>query len=175
MEPIDAITALGRLLRDGRLRDAYATEPRGTLGELGVVEAERHALLSLDPASLEFQAQILLRKRFETISRLVPLTLANLGERGWPLFAEYARSRWPGGKTPALEDVDQFTRRLRETNPQALSMSEQNRLRFALSRASLSVCFALDLPFRGRRRAGLQVFVRRQAGPWRELVLHLAF
>src|SRR5947209_20154994 len=76
----DFITTLGRLLRDGNLRDAFAANAAATADFLGLSDAERSAFLSLKPDDLEFQARVLLRKRFEAVQRLLPLTCASLGE-----------------------------------------------------------------------------------------------
>src|SRR6266404_7131046 len=84
-----------RLLRDGPLRDAYARDPLRTAECLGVPMEDRPELIALRPEDLEFQAEVLLRKRFEAISRLVPQTIANAGARGWLLFSAYAREIWP--------------------------------------------------------------------------------
>ena len=172
--PLDSITALGRLLRDGPLRDAYAAAPLRTLEALGVAAEDRGPLLDLDPAGLETQARVLLRKRFDAVSRLIPATLANLGELAWPSFAEYARAFWPAGPASTLEDGEAFSRRLCGTHPHAVSRSDQNRLRFARQGKRVGLHFARDLPFRGGRRAGLQLLWRRPSGQWRELALHLA-
>src|SRR5437868_1509450 len=86
VDQIDFVTAFGRLLRDGSLRDAYAQDPLRTTECLGMRAEDRPALLGLNPEHLELQAEVLLRKRFDALSRLIPRTIENAGERAWPLF-----------------------------------------------------------------------------------------
>src|SRR6516164_7853612 len=108
VDKIDFITAFGRLLRDGSLRDAYAKDRLGTADRMGVAIEERPVWLALNQADLEFQAEVLLRKRFETVSRLIPQTISNAGARAWPLFADYARKIWPDAEPLEVDDAKQF-------------------------------------------------------------------
>src|SRR5262245_61787810 len=131
MEQIDFTTALGRLLRDGALRDAFHSAPLSAIQSLNVFEAECPSLLNLNPVDLEFQAQILLRKRFEAVARLLPQTCSNLGVSAWPAFAEYARDYWPEGQLNPSYDAQSFADRLLSRG-EPVCIAERNRLRFAL-------------------------------------------
>ena len=64
MAAIDFITALGRVLQDGALRDAFALDPLALARRLDLRERDQPLFLQLDPADLEFQARVLVRKRF---------------------------------------------------------------------------------------------------------------
>src|SRR5262245_20399288 len=66
----DFTTAFARLLRDGPLRDAYARDPHSALDALDLDPSERAALVTIGPQDLELQAEVFLRKRFESLSRL---------------------------------------------------------------------------------------------------------
>ena len=174
MSQIDYITALGRLLRDGQLRDAYATQPAQTIQTLDVAASERAALLNLSPEDLEAQAQVLLRKRFEIISKLIPQTCANLGHHAWPLFAEYARSSWPSGAAAEVVDADRFCRFLLTARQLSVSRSEKNRINFCLGKKKMAIHSATDLLIRNRPRKGIQVFLRRNPSTWSEYVIYFA-
>jgi len=169
----DFITAFARLLRDGPLRDAFRREPQRASELLEIEPSECTALLAIDPADLEFQAEVLLRKRFESVSRVIPLTIANAGQRAWRWFAEYGRACWPAGENPGLEDARGFCSYLEGRSPYSVSLSERNRLRFATDTALAAIHIVPDLPLRNRRRHGLQIFLRLSGGRWREV--HLRF
>jgi hypothetical protein len=169
----DFITAFGRLLRDGPLRDAFRREPQCALELLDVEPSGRTALLAIDPADLEFQAEVLLCKRFESVSRVIPLTIANAGPRAWRWFAEYSRACWPAGENPGLEDARGFCSYLDGRSPSLVCASERNRVRFTTGTALAAVHIVPDLLLRNRRRHGLQIFLRRSDGRWREV--HLLF
>ena len=88
---MDLITTLGRLLHDGGLRDEFAARPKIVLERLNVRAADRPALLAFSTSDLEFQARVLLVKRFNMIQPLIPRTLANLGVGARPAFLAFAR------------------------------------------------------------------------------------
>jgi hypothetical protein len=61
---IDFTRALGRLLTDSNLRDAFARSPGETARRLSVGEADRDSFVALDPNALELQARLVrARKR----------------------------------------------------------------------------------------------------------------
>src|SRR5687767_8469200 len=95
---IDFVTALGRVLCNGGLRDAFATDLVAVVWQIGLRESDRQAFLQLWPADLEFQANILLRKRFDVIRRTLPRTCRNLGRDAWLEFQPFARPSRPLGK-----------------------------------------------------------------------------
>ena len=173
MHKIDFITAFGRLLRDGSLRDAYAKDPFSTADSLGVAIEERPAWLALNQDDLEFQAEVLLRKRFEAVSRLIPQTVANAGARAWPLFAEYARKIWPDADPPEVDDANRFCIRLDSMPDSFVPADERNRVRFAAGNASFAVHFVPNASVRNRRRPCLQIFLRTTGQAWREVLLYI--
>jgi hypothetical protein len=167
----DFITAFGQLLRDGPLRDAFRREPQRALDLLDLEPSGRTALLAVNPADLEFQAEVLLRKRFESVSRVVPLTITNAGQRAWGWFAEYGRTCWPTGENPGFEDARGFCSYLDGKSPSSVCASERNCLRFAAGTALVAIHMVPDLLLRNRRRHGLQIFLRRSDARWREIRL----
>ena len=92
MVEIDFVTALGRLLRDGNLRAAFTANPQGIANQINLRAHDCLLFVKLIPADLEFQAHILLRKRFELVQQLLPETGRRTGEHFWNLFYEYART-----------------------------------------------------------------------------------
>ena len=173
MSAIDFQLAFGRLLRDGRLRDRFASEPALAASLLGVTAASAEILRALNGADLEFQARVLLRKRSELVQRLMPRTFAALDVRAWPVFLAYARTFWPEEPNAALRDAAGFCRHLERTEPGVLSDTERNRMRFALTRGRLAIHFVRDLPIRGRLRRGLQTLLRLRGDRLDERGLYL--
>lgn len=174
MAEIDFITALGRLLRDGNLRDAFATNPQAVAIQINLRRADWPAFLQLAPADLEFQAHILLRKRLELVRPLLPETARRLGGNFWPQFHEYARNHWPDEPRAALQDALQFCARLRQS-PQTVSESEWNRLWFARSKKHLAVCGRWRETVRGKTHPQLQIFFRGRTQRWREFIFRFGF
>ena len=173
MNEIDTITALGRLLRDGRLRDAFAADPAAVSERLAVRSADRAALAGLAISGLEAQARTLLRKRFDALSHFIPATLARLRADGWRQFQEYARNYWPIGATWEMQDACAFCEYCRVACPAAFSRAEHNRLRFVLGDRTWAMHFTADLPQCIGLRPGLQILIRRRFGRTREV--HLTF
>ena len=168
MAEIDFITALGRLLRDGNLRDVYAAQPDTVAARLDLRPEDRPAFRQLVPEDVEFQARILLRKRFDLVRRFLPDTERRLGEKAWPLFLDYARVNWPAEPRATLRDAGQFCRRLRQQQPSLVSQSEWNRLRFALSEKSFAIHWQLRGEAGGTVRPRVQIFYRGRSRRWRE-------
>jgi hypothetical protein len=168
---IDFATALARLLRDKSLRDAFATNPLLLARQLNVNHADLRVLASLPPADLEFQANVLLRKRYNVIKRLLPVTCARLGGRAWQSFKEYARGHWPQHVPMALYDARAFCNYLGARYPDVLSRSELNRIRFAGSNRLFSLSFVPDAPRGQRTHFGLQLLLRSGRDGWRELAI----
>src|SRR4051812_929882 len=75
---IDFSTALGRLLRDAALREQFARDPALVAALLQVRDGERAEFAALSPEEIEVQATILLRKRFDAVRRLIPVTMERL-------------------------------------------------------------------------------------------------
>lgn len=170
---MDLITALGRLLHDGRLRDAFAAAPNDVMERLGVRAADRRSLLAISPVELECQAKVLLRKRFDAIAHFIPETISILGERAWPAFQDYGRQYWPEGANKELQDVTQFMRHCTRLYRNDVSVRELNKLAFISSRRLAGLHWVNDLPFRNRKCRGLQILIRRN-GRCSETILLLA-
>ena len=167
---IDFITALGRLLRDGNLRDAFAVDPATVAAQMHLRRTDLPAFLQLIPDDLEFQARILLRKRFDLIRPLLPETTRRLGDQGWTLFLDYGRATWPTEPRAGLQDAFQFCQRLNQLTPEIVSKSEWNRLRFALSEKHLAIRWHSLESVRGKARPMMQLFYRGRSQRWQELV-----
>ena len=173
MTEIDFITALGRLLRDGSLRDAFAVNPEAVAAQMNLRGNDKQPFLQLIPEDLEFQARILLRKRFELVRPLMPETLRRLGENCWLHFFEYARTNWPTESRAALQDAFQFCQRLVQQTPEAVSESEWSRLQFALSEKHLAIRWYLLETICGKARPMIQIFCRGRSLKWRECLFTL--
>jgi hypothetical protein len=168
---IDFAMALSRLLRDGSLRDAFAADPIRLTRGLGVSDDAFQALVSLSPAELEIQANVLLRKRFDEVRRLLPVTCSRIGKVAWSSFKEYARRHWPQQVPMVLSDAQAFCVFLRVHNPQALCRSEANRVVFAGSDKRFSLSLVPDLPRREQTHFGIQLLLRSGRHGWRELAI----
>jgi hypothetical protein len=171
LSEIDFIHAFSRLLGDGALRAEFAKNPAAVAERLGVQARERGAFVNLDPEEVEFQALVLLHKRFDVVRRLIPSTCATLSEDAWALFAEYACNCQPGLDFRDAHDFCQF---VLTKFPAAVSRSELNRLRFGLGQKSLAVHFVRDLRINERVRCGLQLLIRGRRSAWREDAIYFS-
>ena len=169
MAAIDFATALARLLRDGSLRDAFAADSIQWTRELDVSDEDFQALVSLSLAELEVQANVLLRKRFDEVRRLLPVTCSRIGKVAWSCFKEYARRHWPQQVPMALSDAQAFCIFLRVHNPQILCRSEENRVVFAGSDKRFGLSLVPDLPRREQTHFG--TLFRSGRHGWRELAI----
>jgi len=170
---IDFITALGRLLRDGLLRDAFAVNPKAAATTVRLRRADLKAWQNLVPEDLEFQAAVLLRKRLDLVKFFAPETCRQIGENLWPAFEKYGRTNWPNEHLPKSNDALQFCRHLREETAQQVSISEWNRLSFANSHRYFSLHW-VRLPVKGgKSRPGFQLFLRGPEQRWWEFLFHL--
>ena len=170
---IDFVTAFGRLLCDGGLRDAFAADPIAVVAQIRLRESDCAMFLQLRPSDLEFQARILLRKRFVLVRQALPRTCQNLGDDAWPEFQRYGRPGGPTGKEMITEDAVGFCQHLRQIRPAALCAVETNRFRFAQRRRAFAFHFVMAMGSRGSRRPAVQVFLRRQPGRWHEWLVYL--
>lgn len=169
MPATDFITAFGRLLRDGALRDEFARQPEVVARRLNIAEGERPALLRLIPEEVEIQAHVLLRKRLDVVRRVIPETCRRLQQGEWPVFLEFGRAQWPGEGEPAGGDAHEFCRHLRRTNPECVNAAEWHRLEFAFSQRRFSIHRIGLQP--GDRRTAIQIFIRWHRRRWREFQL----
>jgi len=132
---VDFLTALGRLLRDAKLREDFARDAALAAEQIGVAETDRAAFERLDVIGLEAQATVLMRKRYRTAQRRLPRTCAGLNQRTWPSFANYARGAWPASEaTDALAFAEWLLAR-----GDAVDIEEINRLRFSLGTRRIAI------------------------------------
>ena len=170
---IDFITAFGRLLRDGNLRDLFALNPQHAAEQIQLRPVDHPAWLQLVPEEVEFQAGILLRKRLDLVKIFAPETSRRLGAKLWPAFYEYARVSWPPEGSARISDAFHFYRHLKEKQPEAVVAMEWNRLAFVSSnrRAALHL-IKIPASRRGPRR-GLQLLIRGKDQIRREYFVYL--
>ena len=171
MAEIDFITAFGRLLRDGKLRDEFAQDPLAVAKRIQLRPAELTAWQQLIPADVEFQAAVLLRKRLALVKFYLPETSQRLGEELWPTFQRYARQHWPGEANAKLHDAFRFCQQLRQQQPTAVVAVEWNRLQVALTKHGLAF-YPAQLRVRGKNRRGIQLLLRSRR-QMREYFFHL--
>jgi hypothetical protein len=174
MPAADLIATLGRLLQDGALRDALAADPRALLARLGVSECDHLALLQLAPDDLEFQACVLLRKRFDNLRHVLPGTCSRLGQEAWPAFHRYARVSWPSGQDPITLDAHEFCRYLERRHPGRVCDAEWHRVEFARSKKRLALQWLRRANILENPRPALQIFFRAHNGHWREMLIYFS-
>lgn len=172
MVAIDFITAFGRLLRDGAMRDAFAANPRALAAQLNLCASDCAALSQLIPADLEFQAGVLIRKRLDSVRRIIPETCRLLGAETWPTFHAYARTSWPPREHSAAHDAHGFCRHLQHHQPNSLCEAELNRLRFVLSQDRFSIHFIRHKGKRNKSQPALQLILRFGRQRWREITFY---
>ena len=172
MQAADFITVFGRLLRDGVMRDAFAADARALAAQLNLREQDYEALAQLVPADLEFQANVLLGKRFEVVGRMIPETCRRLGAEAWPVFRAYGRTHWPASEQSATHDAHDFCRHLQQQQPNPNCKAEVNRLRFALSETRFAVHFIARERLGNRATPALQLLFRFRRQRWRETMIY---
>lgn len=166
MGEIDFVTALGRLLHDGRLREAFREDRTRVVEALNVRAADCRAVLALAVDEVEFQARLLLRKRLNAIQRFIPITCKQLGDGLWTTFVDY--SNGISSPSSATADAYCFSKYVAEAVPAAMCSSEVNRLRFATGRSRFCVRFTPDAGASMLGGRALQVFVRWSDSGWKE-------
>jgi hypothetical protein len=171
---IDFITALGQLLSDGALRDALAADPQAVAARLNLRESDHAALVQLVPADLEFQANVLMRKRFNLVSQYIPETCRSLGAETWPLFQAYARRHGLARESSAASDAHDFCQELRQHRPGGVSQAEWNRLSFAFSQRRFALHLIRRRPARWQSQRALQLFLRLGRQHWREMTFYVS-
>jgi len=171
---VDFTTALGRLLRDPKLRAAFRRDPHAAAARLGIRDSDREAVAALDADGVEAQARTLLEKRLHEVATLLPLTFARLGPEGSRRFLEHAQAEWPEGHTRHLEDAASFGGLLEVGGDRRLCRAELNRVRFALGRSRFSVRAVRGVPLGGRFRLAVQVLWQSRTRTPKERFLYLA-
>lgn len=172
MAAIDFITAFGKLLHDGRLRERFAHDAARLAESLDIRPADRAQFCGLVADDVEFQAKVLLRKRFALVSPAFPLTCSRLENAGSLDFFRFARSYVPPLHHSVLHDRAGFAAFLRRERPTSLCPGEANRAQFAAGQNVFFVRFVPSLlPTEKQRRRwppGLQVFFRMRSGECHE-------
>ena len=173
MPAIDFITAFGRLLREGSLRDAFVVNPQAVVARLNLTDDQRVALLQLIPEDLEFQARVLLRKRLDIVRRIVPKSCRRLGMDEWKLFNEYARSRWDKETDTPVRDAYYFCCHIEQTGPHAVEPAEWNRLRFLLGGKRFVTSFVRRNSCGITQWPALQILIRGHRNRRHEFILSI--
>ena len=173
MAGIDFITALGRVLQDGALRDAFAADPPAMARRIGLRGGDELDFARLNPADLERQACVLLRKRFDVVRPALPRTIEKLGDEAWPVFQHYARTHWPAGMNRLAKDAFAFCQHLLQSHPRCLCPLERNRARFACRQCRFAAHWIAALPAGGKRRPGAQFLLRLHSDRWHEWIVWL--
>lgn len=169
----DFVTALGRLLQSGPLRDAFTADRQALAHEMKLSAEDRAAFFQLVPDELEAQAVVLLRKRFDLVRCALPLTSAALGEQAWPEFRSYARVKWPTDTRAVVQDALGFCVHLREVRADAICPREWHRLKFLHGGARLAIRYVHAARSANRERGGVQILFRWRAARWHEWWLYL--
>jgi hypothetical protein len=172
MPAIDFITALGRLLHDGALRDAFASDSAALMHQLELREPDRALFLQLVPADLEFQARVLMRKRFDLVRRALPRTCAALGEDAWLEFVNFARPRVSTPESSIARDAIGFGEHVRRIRAGCICEVECARAAFAGGRRRFAIRVATVFGARKRRVPCLQIFFRPRAAKWHEWMFY---
>ncbi len=105
---MDAVEALARLLSDSTLRERFCETKELVARQLCADESDIGILLSVDPAGLRRQADLLIAKRTRAVFALVPNSLSGRHK----LFVEFAGGHWPEGHRRHDVDAWLFLREL---------------------------------------------------------------
>jgi hypothetical protein len=167
---IDLVTALGRLLSNGALRDALADDASLVATNINLRREDQPALLQLVPDELEFQACVLLRKRLEGVRKLAPQTCDALGDELWSVFHRYARNRPPSGEYSVVRDAYGFCHFLETIPLKTGCASELNRLRFVLNRKRLAIHCLRRTKQNQQVAPAVQLLLRHRSGGWKEFL-----
>lgn len=101
-------SAVARLLTDRELLQHFRAAPYRAAQRVGVSSHDLHTFVRMDADELYRQANALVDKRWHETSKLIPLTVAQLGREGRQLFHYYAHSYWPVGHRRHALDALKF-------------------------------------------------------------------
>ena len=116
----------------------------------------------MDPSELDRQAEALINKRLQEVSRLLPQTMYDLTQPETALFADFAAQFSPTGHERNLTDAYEFCRYLKKHTHETVCRSEMNWVRFLRSRRLCSVHFVRDLMVGGKPCRAIQFFYRKR-------------
>lgn len=162
------VSLLARLLSDGALRQQFIAQRQVFLDSVNLSAGERQMFEQIDTAQLHTQAELLIKKRFREINKIIPLTLRKLGKGAYGLFSEYAEHHWPDSHRRHEQDAASFCAYLIQS-AKTLNQSEWNRMRFVLKRRRWGLGVASDARVRGRATVVMQLLLRYKNRPreWR--------
>ena len=144
MTEIDFITAFGRLLRDGKLRDLFAASPQAAAVQVRLQRTDWPAWQQLVPADVEFQATVLLRKRLDLVKFFAPETCRRMGGQLWSAFHDFARAGWPAEGSAKISDAFLFCRHLRRQGAKAVRRFRMEPLGFRPVKSPVSLALGSD-------------------------------
>ncbi len=175
MVATDFIIGFGRLLRDGNLRDIFAVNPRAAAEQIQLMPADFPAWSQLISEDVEFQADVLLRKRLDLVKFFAPEMSRRLGKNLWPAFHQYSRTSWPPTGSAKISDAIHFFQHLKQSHPTIIVASEWNRLAFAFSKQKAALHWIKMANPKGKTRHGLQFLYHGRNKRWMEFFFHLGF
>lgn len=166
MSQLDAVSVLGRLLKDRMLRMRFADDRKSVIHELGITESDTGFFHGLDLRQLDSQADSLIRKRAAEVARLIPSTWACLGS-GHEIPSEFRQyvneADWPEGHRRHLIDATQFCQFLHERSAAEYLASEHHWVAFQAGNQRFSFRLLKDICVSGEKRWGAQFCFRRNA------------
>jgi hypothetical protein len=158
---LDAVRAMGLLLRDRELRLRFENDRKAIIKELNIAPGQRSYVFGLDLRQLDAQAESLIRKRRAEVAHLVPKTWFRLGSEAHLQFRQYVdHSPWPEGHRRHLVDASMFCQFLRNNTASEYLRSEHHWVSFLANDRSFSVRLLDDLVVLGRERWAVQFCVR---------------
>ncbi len=172
MAEIDLITALGRMLGNGIWRDRFAEDPHALAEQFRLRESDREAFTKLRVEDLEFQARILLRKRYALLRHFFPHTCKLIGSTAAHEFESYARTPESGVQPKPSKEALSFCEHVRSASPERVCGMELNRLRFEHGTRKIAWHFVWIPNPSPARRPGMQILVRQRQGTSREWLLY---
>ena len=111
----------------------FRESPRSVAEQLGLTEEDARILEDLDFGQLDQQAQTLVGKRRHEVFRMLPKTVAKLGEDAREAFDFFAEGFWPESHLRHVEDALGFARFIHENKLCKCNAAEINHLRMRLS------------------------------------------
>ena len=132
----DLISAIGRLLSNPVLRANFSKSPREIARGMGLSGNETELLVQIDVASLDRQAETLMQKRWHEVTKLLPNTIAQIGDEAETLFRYFARHSWPEGHLRHYVDAHNFVSFLEENQVVEVDATEKRRARSACNSAN---------------------------------------
>jgi hypothetical protein len=97
--------------------------------QLGLTGSALEYIAQLDKDNLRNQAETLLQKRWHEVSKLLPITVAELGHEAWEIFRYYGVHEWPSGHRRHAVDAATFIRFLEQNQIVVVEASEKRHAR----------------------------------------------